>query len=163
MIVSSLNPENGCNPFRSDERQRAQPILDALPVPRGNAVSLSVLQTTSPTTQDFFWDDRSVPACIVGGKTPEWLLTLATICAGHRLTDDGKLVDDTESLAKIEDMKRALAPRRQTAPYAEWGRWIYPKARRARFAPSFVITPAEAAKFRGDWLRDNPPRTGAGN
>jgi WD40 repeat protein len=79
-----------------------------------------------------------------GTRTPDWLLTLATICAGHRLTDQGKLVGATDEFAKIEEVQRALASASQTDSFAEWGRWILSDSATRPIAPGFTITPAEA-------------------
>jgi WD40 repeat protein len=79
-----------------------------------------------------------------GMRTPEWLLTLATICAGHRLTDDGGMVGATEALAKIEEVRHALASAAPNDPYAEWGRWLLSTDPTRPIAPGFTITPAEA-------------------
>jgi WD40 repeat protein len=90
----------------------------------------------------------SVPPSGGNRRTPEWLLTLATLCAGHRITDEGKLVDATESLAKIEEVQRALAEAPANDPYAEWARWILSESTSRPIAPGFTITPAEAKKLR---------------
>ena len=92
-----------------------------------------------------FW---SVPPAGRNLRTPEWLLTLATICAGNRVTDEGKLVDATESLAKIGEIQHALAAAPANDSYAEWGRWILSESPHRSIAPGFTITPAEAKKLR---------------
>lgn len=87
------------------------------------------------------------------GRTPEWLLTLATICAGHRLTDAGKLHGALDEMVKMEDVKRALAAAPADDPYAEWGRWILSDSPTRSIGPGFTVTPAEAAKLKAEWLK----------
>jgi WD40 repeat protein len=96
----------------------------------------------------------SVPPAGRGVRTPDWLLTLATICAGRRLTDEGKLVDATLTLGKIEDVQRALAAAPADDPYAEWGRWILSDSPTRSIAPGFSLTAAQALKFKGEWLEN---------
>jgi|GEM_PF-1659091 len=86
-------------------------------------------------------------------RMPDWLLTLATICAGHRLTDEGKIINGIDELAKIAEVQRALAAAPANDPYAEWGRWILSASPTRPIAPGFTITPAEAAKVKAEWLK----------
>lgn len=96
----------------------------------------------------------SVPPTPRGVRTPEWLLTLATICAGHRLSDDGKLLDATETLGRIDEVQRALTSAPAGDPFAEWARWILSDGPGRSIAPGFTATAAEAAKFRGEWWKN---------
>jgi WD40 repeat protein len=88
---------------------------------------------------------RAVPPT-GSGRTPDWLLTLGTICAQSRLTDEGRLVGAMDEFAKIADVQRALASAPADDPYAEWGRWILSDRPDRSIGPGFTITPAEAAE-----------------
>jgi WD40 repeat protein len=105
----------------------------------------------------------SVPPSKPGVAVPDWLMKLATMCGGHRLTDEGKLVDATESLGKIDEVHRALAAAVADDAYAHWGRWILSENPNRSIAPQFVVTPAEAAGLRGNWLSETPARAPASN
>ena len=80
-------------------------------------------------------------------RIPDWLLTLATLCAGSTLTDEGKLLNATPEFGKIADVQRTLAAAPASDPYAEWGRWVLSEDPNRSIAPRFTITPAEAAKL----------------
>lgn len=90
-------------------------------------------------------------------RTPEWLLTLATICAGHRLDDEGKLINAIDELGKIETVQRALAAAPRDDPHAEWARWFLSDDPKRSIAPGFTITPAEAKKLREEFLQPGKP------
>jgi WD40 repeat protein len=91
-------------------------------------------------------------------RTPDWLLDLATICAGHRLSDEGKIVGALDQLAKIADVQRALAAAPADDAYAEWARWILSDSPTRPIGPGFTVTPAEAKKLRAEFLQ-NPVAT----
>ena len=59
------------------------------------------------------------PPLPAGGKTPEWLLDLAVICAGKTLNEDGQFVNATDAFGKIADLRRTLAALPDAAPYVE--------------------------------------------
>ncbi|MSU51618.1 MAG: WD40 repeat domain-containing protein [Opitutus sp.] len=82
-----------------------------------------------------------------GAPTPAWLLRLATVCAGRRLSDDGKLVSAADEVAKMEAIRREIAALPDDAPYVEWARWFLSDRPARPIAPGFTITPAEAEKL----------------
>jgi hypothetical protein len=91
-----------------------------------------------------------------GARTPEWLLRLATICAGQRLTDEGEFVSTADDLAGMEEVRRALAGLPENDPYAEWGRWFLSTDPKRPIAPGFTVTPDEAAKLRDEFTIKTP-------
>ncbi len=98
-----------------------------------------------------------------GARTPKWLLDLATICAGQRLTDEGKFTSAADKFDSIEDLRRELTALPASDQYAEWGRWFLSDSPTRSIAPGFTITPAEAKKLREDWeaaMAPATPRTG---
>ncbi|MSU50883.1 MAG: WD40 repeat domain-containing protein [Opitutus sp.] len=82
-----------------------------------------------------------------GAPPPEWLLRLATIAAGRRLTDDGEFVEAREELGNVAAVRTEMAALPDGAPYAEWGRWLLDDSPTRSIAPGFTITPAEAEKL----------------
>lgn len=85
-----------------------------------------------------------------GAPTPAWLLRLATVCAGRRLADDGKIVGAADAIAKMEELRREIAALPDDVPYVEWARWLLSDSSTRSIAPGFTITPAEAVKLRED-------------
>ena len=77
---------------------------------------------------------------------PDWLLTLGTIAAHKRLTDEGKLDLAMDEFARIVEVQRALASAPADDAYAAWGRWILSDSPDRWIGPGFTITPEEAAK-----------------
>jgi WD40 repeat protein len=94
----------------------------------------------------------SVPPA-ASGPTPDWLLTLATICGGQTLSPEGKYADATREFAKIDNVRREVATAPANDPTAAWGRWILSDDPNRSIAPGFTITPAEAAKMKAEWLK----------
>jgi hypothetical protein len=117
--------------------------------PDGRFVSTSQFGTT-PKGAQRVWP---APPDGQGARTPKWLLQLATICAGQRLSDDGKLVSAAAEFARIDEVRAALAALPADDPYAEWGRWILSDGPARPIAPHFTITPAEARKLREEYAR----------
>lgn len=101
----------------------------------------------------------AVPPDGRGAPTPKWLLTLATICAGQRLTDGGKFVSAADEFAKIEDARRELDALPANDPYAEWGRWILSDSPTRPIAPGFTITPTDAEKLAQELAAAAAPAT----
>ncbi|MBI5693964.1 MAG: protein kinase [Verrucomicrobia bacterium] len=92
-----------------------------------------------------FFDVWSIPPPLPAGKsTPEWLLDLATLCAGKRIDTDGKVRPVPPLLEGIEKVRRSVAALPPGEPYAEWGRWFLEDPATRSIAPGFTITPAEA-------------------
>jgi len=102
------------------------------------------IRTETSNNHFFVW---SVPSPAGNAPVPDWLLDLAMICAGKRLTDDGRLESAADSVGRIDDVRRTLAERPDDAPYVEWGRWFLADRATRSIAPGFTITPAEAEKL----------------
>jgi WD40 repeat protein len=92
----------------------------------------------------------SAPPDGKGAATPAWLLRLATVCAGRRLADDGKIVNAADTIAKMDEIRREIAALPDDAPYVEWARWFLSDSATRSIGPGFTITPAEAVKLRED-------------
>jgi hypothetical protein len=107
--------------------------------------SETVLTPQAPTT---FWLWSLPPPLAPGETTPEWLLQLATVCSTKRVDGSGQCVDAPESIAQIEDVRRALAALPADAFLAEWGRWILDDRADRPIAPGFAITPAQAEELK---------------
>ena len=90
------------------------------------------------------------PALPRGTPPPEWLLELATLCAGKVVNDAGELVPAMEAAKNVERLRRDIATLPADAPLAEWGRWLLDDSPDRPIAPGFTITPAEAAKLAAD-------------
>jgi hypothetical protein len=97
---------------------------------------------TSPIGSFYLW---SVPPPLPGGtQTPSWLIELATVCAGKRVTDDGRFDDTPDSATKIAELRREIAALSADAPYAEWGRWFLSDRSTRSIAPGFMLSLADA-------------------
>jgi WD40 repeat protein len=88
-----------------------------------------------------------------GAPTPAWLLRLATVCAGRRLTDEGKFVSVADEVAKMEGLRREIAALPDDAPYVEWARWFLSDSPTRSIAPGFTITPADARKLAEEMVK----------
>jgi WD40 repeat protein len=86
----------------------------------------------------------SVPPPSRGVRTPEWLLRLASACAGQVLTEKGKTVPATAELTKLDELRREIDRLPENAPYAEWGRWLISENPTRSIAPGFTIKADEA-------------------
>ncbi len=84
--------------------------------------------------------------------TPEWLLRLATVCAGQRLDANRKLVSTLDEAFRFEEIRREVAAL-PDSQYAEWARWILSDDPSRSIAPGFTITPAEAKKLHDEYYR----------
>jgi WD40 repeat protein len=96
----------------------------------------------------------AVPPDGRGVRTPEWLLRLATICAGQRLNDEGKFVIAADEMATLDEVRREVAALPVSNPYAEWAQWFLSDSPTRSIAPGFTITPAEARQLVQDMTRD---------
>jgi WD40 repeat protein len=103
------------------------------------------------------------PPVAVGARTPHWLLRLVTICAGKRLTEEGKLVSAEDEIANVEEIRREIATLPKGTPYVEWVRWFLSDSPNRSIAPGFTITPAEAEKLRDKFAAPSKPLGLAGN
>lgn len=74
--------------------------------------------------------------------TPDWLLRLATVAAGRRLTEEGQWIDASDELATIDRLRDEISKLPKT-PYVEWAQWFLSNAPDRPIAPGFRITPAE--------------------
>ncbi|MEO5961641.1 MAG: hypothetical protein ABIZ49_02190 [Opitutaceae bacterium] len=98
------------------------------------------LRTETANTLFYLW-----PVPPAGdAPVPEWLRDLATICAGRRLSDEGRMEPATDVAERIAAVRRTLAELPDDAPYVEWGRWLIADPATRSIAPGFTITPAEA-------------------
>ncbi len=94
-----------------------------------------------------------------GAPTPAWLLRLATVCAGRRLNNEGRIASAADEVAKMESLRREIAALPDNAPYGEWARWLLSESPKRSIAPGFSITPAEAKKLADDLAGSSvPPR-----
>ncbi len=131
------------------ETTTGQPLTE--PMRRGAGGSLQEIQF-SPDGRFFatvgngryVW---AMPPDGGGTPPPEWLLRLATIAAGKRLTDDGEFVEASEELGNVAKVRDEVAALPETAPYVEWGRWFLSDSPTRSIAPGFTITPADAEKL----------------
>ena len=95
-----------------------------------------------------------------GARTPKWLLQVATIAAGRKLTADGKFVPAVEEFALMEEIQREIAAQPATDAYATWAKWFLSIDAARSIAPGFTITPADAKKL-ADTLSAAAPATTA--
>jgi WD40 repeat protein len=94
-----------------------------------------------------------------GTPVPEWLLSLATICASKSVNDGGELVDGAGPTPHYEDIVRALAALPPGAPLADWGRWIVHPGDDRSIAPGFTIGHVEMDEKVAAELATRPGRT----
>jgi hypothetical protein len=109
------------------------------------------LQTT--TAADLrLW---SVPPALADGTPPpEWLLQLATVCAGKTVNDQGQLADVTDTATRLATVRAQLDALPEDAPLVDWGRWILNEREDRSIAPGFTITPAEAEALKTKWTAE---------
>jgi hypothetical protein len=88
------------------------------------------------------------PALPDGTPPPEWLLQLATACAGKVVNDQGQLADVTDTAARIESLRAEIRALPAESPLADWGRWILNDRADRSIAPGFAITPAAAEALK---------------
>jgi eukaryotic-like serine/threonine-protein kinase len=102
---------------------------------------------TETSANDFrIW---SVPPALPDGTPPpEWLLQLATACAGKVVNDQGQLADVSDAAAKIESLRAQVDALPANTPLADWGRWILNDRADRSIAPGFTITPPEAEALK---------------
>ncbi len=110
--------------------------------PNGHFARTETGSTPDEPSRFFLW--AVPPSLPPGAATPDWLLDLATICAGQSIDSEGRVVDAADALAKIDDVRRTLAALPDDAAFVEWGRWILAHRATRSIAPGFTITPAEA-------------------
>jgi hypothetical protein len=60
---------------------------------------------------------------------------------------DGVLVDASDEVAKLDEVRHEIAALPADAPFAEWGRWFLEDPATHSIAPGFTITPTEAARL----------------
>ena len=112
--------------------------------------SKTTLPELSPDGRFLKVEDRclniwAVPPALPKGMTPpDWLLDLATLCASQIVNDAGQLVDASEAVLKLDEVRRQLTALPAGAPLADWGRWLLDERPNRPIAPGFTITPAEA-------------------
>ncbi|MDO8539969.1 MAG: protein kinase [Opitutaceae bacterium] len=98
----------------------------------------------------------AVPPEVDGAPALEWLLRLATICAGKRVTADGVLADASDEVAKIDEVRREIAALPVDAPFAEWGKWFFADRATRSMAPGFTLTAADAERLAVALKQGNP-------
>jgi WD40 repeat protein len=101
----------------------------------------------SPSAPDSTQRLWAVPPRADGRPTPEWLLKLATICAGQHLSESGEVVAAAEDFATLDEVRRTIQDLPTSDPFAAWGQWIISDDPHRPIAPGFTITPAEAEKL----------------
>ena len=92
------------------------------------------------------------PALRDGTPPPEWLLQLATACAGKMVNDQGQLADLTDTATRLETVRAQLAALPDDAPLVDWGRWILNEREDRSIAPGFTMTPTEAEALKAKWI-----------
>ncbi|MDO8539602.1 MAG: hypothetical protein Q7S40_04115 [Opitutaceae bacterium] len=90
----------------------------------------------------------SAPPKASGAATPDWLLDLATVCAGQRLDDENRLVPAAAEFARFGGTRRTIAALPAADPYGEWAQWLLSDRPTRPIAPHFQITPAESRTLR---------------
>ena len=93
----------------------------------------------------------AAPPTIEGKRTPQWIFDLATICAGQRITDDGKIISSESDYGKIDEIRRIVTNLPATDSCGEWARWFLSTSTTRSIAPGFIITPAEAKKLQDEF------------
>jgi WD40 repeat protein len=129
----------------------ARRVVLAVFSPDGRFVRTETVGSPGLPGSFFLW---SVPP---EGGAPEWLLKLATICAGKTINDDGQSVDVSGVLAQLDDVRRQLGILPDHAPFVEWGRWVLNDRADRSIAPGFTITPASADKLAADLAAAGTP------
>jgi hypothetical protein len=93
----------------------------------------------------------AAPPAIEGSRTPQWIFDLATICAGQRITDDGKIVSSETDYGKIDEIRRIVSNLPAGDSCGEWARWFLSTSPTRSIAPGFIITPADAKKLQDEF------------
>jgi hypothetical protein len=144
------------------DARSGQPLTEPMPHPSAVfAVSFSPDGRFASTRPDLRLGDPtnriwSLPPDAGTSRTPEWLLPLATVCAGKRVDEDGAFVTAEAEIARMTEIRRELAALPDDAPYVEWGRWFLSDDPKRPIAPGFTITPAEAKKLREEFAAPLP-------
>lgn len=73
----------------------------------------------------------------MGGPAPEWLLRLATIQAGMKVSDDGNTIDASSEMADWESLRKEVKALPADAPFAAWGKWLLAEPDQRPLAPGF--------------------------
>jgi len=89
-----------------------------------------------------------------GGRIPDWLLRLATVCGAQRLDDEGRVVSATDEVARMVELRREIAGLPEDAPYVAWARWLLDDSPTRSIGPAFTITPADARKLAEEMARE---------
>lgn len=84
------------------------------------------------------------PALPDGTPPPEWLLELATVCAGKVVNDQGQLTAAVDVSSRIATLRQHIEDLPPDAPLADWGRWILNDRADRSIAPGFTLSPHEA-------------------
>ncbi len=100
------------------------------------------IRTESDSQNPEIWS--VAPELPEGTTPPEWLLELATVCAGKVINDQGELVPVAGNAAAVTSLRGKIDALATQAPLAEWGQWILNNRPDRSIAPGFKITPAEA-------------------
>ena len=106
---------------------------------------LQTLSYKGTTRTIWIW---AAPPETGGSRTPKWVLDLATICAGQRVTNEGKIVSAESDWARIGEIRRIVAELPEDDRLAEWGRWLLSDSPQRPIAPCFTVTPAESEAQR---------------
>jgi WD40 repeat protein len=121
--------------------------------PDGRFVRTEVAAESNRQTEFFVW---SVPPDTQGQAAPEWLLQLATVCAGKRIDMAGQAVEGPETLARIDEIRRLVATLPDGAPFVRWGRWLLDERPDRPIGPEFSVSAADAELLAAR-LAENKP------
>ena len=88
----------------------------------------------------------AAPPASENGPVPEWLLRLATACAGQRVSETGAMVPASNEFTKLDELRRELSER-APGPIVEWGRWLLADPATRSIAPGFSVTAEEADRI----------------
>jgi hypothetical protein len=84
------------------------------------------------------------PSASEDTSPPEWLLQLATLCAGTMVNHAGELVGATDEIPRIDTLRRQILTLPAGATFAEWGRWLLDNRVERPIAPGFTVSRREA-------------------
>jgi hypothetical protein len=116
---------------------------------------LFVRTETSPDERFEFW--AIPPPTAPGERAPDWLLELATFCAGKRVDENGQLQSTPAASGRLEALRATIENLAHDAAYATWGRWFFADPATRSIAPGFVM-PERRAREASAKLVQSPAK-----